>query len=96
MTALSIVLSKRSIKFLKAIHPRHAKQLKVRILSLKAEPFPHDSKNLVGHPFHRVDAGEFRIVYKVDAEIIYITLVGKRNDDDVYKRLRRLSDCERS
>lgn len=92
MAVFSIELSKRSVKFLKAIHPRHAKQLKVKILSLKSEPFPQDAKKLVGYPFHRVDAGEFRIIYKVDDKTVYITLIGKRNDDDVYRRLKRLSD----
>lgn len=92
MRTFSISLSKRSAKFLKTVHPRHAKQLKVKLLKLRTVPFPQDAKKLVGYPFFRVDVGEFRIVYKVADNILYITLIGKRNDDDVYKRLKRLSE----
>jgi len=34
--------------------------------------------------------GEYRIIYRISSETIFITLVGKRNDDDVYRRMRRL------
>ena len=92
MPTFSISLSKRSAKFLKTIHPRHAKQLKIKLLGLKTVPFPQDTKKLVGYPFYRVDVGEFRIVYKATDNILYINSIGKHNDNDVYKRLKRLSE----
>ena len=87
---LELNLSKRSKDFLKSIHPRHATQLKVKILNLKSEPFPHDTKPLTGYDFHRVDVGEFRIIYKVEENTLYVPLIGKRNDAEVYKKLKRL------
>ncbi len=38
------------------------------------------------------DEGEYRIVYRfdVDADLVEVILVGKRNDDEVYKQLKRL------
>jgi len=38
-----------------------------------------------------VDCGEYRIIYYVDGEVLRVPLIGKRNDDEVYKRLQRLS-----
>lgn len=39
-----------------------------------------------------VDCGEYRIVYrfKPEEDLVEIILVGKRNDDEVYKQLARL------
>jgi mRNA-degrading endonuclease RelE of RelBE toxin-antitoxin system len=41
---------------------------------------------------YRVDSGEYRIVYCFDpnADLVEVILVGKRNDDEVYKQLKRL------
>jgi mRNA interferase RelE/StbE len=40
----------------------------------------------------RVDSGEYRIVYRFDTnlDLVEVILVGKRNDDEVYKQLKRL------
>ena len=54
-----------------------------------ANPEPHDSKELKGYPYRRADIGEYRIVYRVEGDVLKITVVGKRNDSDVYKKLAR-------
>jgi mRNA interferase RelE/StbE len=49
-------------------------------------------KQLKGYPgYYRVDSGEYRIVYRfhVNEDLVEVILVGKRNDDDVYKKLER-------
>jgi mRNA interferase RelE/StbE len=59
-----------------------------KILSLTDNPRPQDYKALQGYPdYYRVDQGEFRIVYEIRLEEIYIVRVGKRNDDEVYQNL---------
>jgi hypothetical protein len=30
------------------------------------------------------------VVYRVNADVLEVVLVGKRNDDDVYKMIRRI------
>lgn len=37
----------------------------------------------------RKDVGEYRIIYYYDEQNLYIELVGKRNDDEIYKKTRR-------
>lgn len=61
-----------------------------KIVALAEDSTPPDSKQLVGYaPLRRTDSGEYRIVYYTNATTVYVVLVGKRNDADVYKKLRR-------
>ncbi len=61
-------------------------------MPLNVNPLPADYKKLTGYPgYYRVDSGEYRIVYRldIDADLVEVILVGKRNDDEVYKQLKR-------
>jgi len=80
------------LNFLKGLQPKIAAQIAKKVLALNIDPLPTDSKELTGYPgFYRVDSGEYRIVYqfKVDEDLVVVILIGKRNDDDVYKQLKR-------
>ncbi len=79
------------IKELKSLPSKHCKQVALAILDLLQNAMPHDSTALAGHePYRRVDVGEYRVIYRFDSDTVYVPLVGKRNDDEVYKLLRRL------
>ncbi len=52
-----------------------------------ANPKPHDSKKLKGYPYRGTDIGEYRIIYRVEEDVLKIALVGKRNDSAIYKKL---------
>ncbi len=54
-----------------------------------ANPEPQDSKTLIGYDYRTADIGEYRIVYRFDRDFVYVALIGKRNDSDIYKRLKR-------
>ena len=89
-------LSNDTGSFLRKLVPKHYKQVVSKILDLLKEPFPEDSKKLTGYDFfYRVDIGEYRIIYRVVESKnemngqVKIALVGKRNDDDVYKKFKR-------
>lgn len=85
-----IDVSKRAQQFLKDRQAKQAKQIAQKILSLASNPMPGDSKKLVGSEFYRVDSGEFRIIYDFTDELVRIVLVGKRNDDEVYRQFAKL------
>jgi len=78
-------------KFILAMQPKHARQVLMRILELCRSPFPQDAKGIRGSQgeYLRVDSGEYRIVYRVVGAILEIPIVGKRNDDEVYKEMKR-------
>jgi mRNA interferase RelE/StbE len=81
------------LDFIKGLQPKIAAQIAKKVMSLNIDPFPADYKELVGYAgYYRVDSGEYRIVYRfdADADLVEVILVGKRNDDEVYKQLKRL------
>lgn len=83
-------LSHQVQKFLKKLDPKQARQIAEKIQALKGDPYPTDHKKIREYtPFLRTDIGEYRIVYKIADQTIFITLVDKRNDDQIYKLLQR-------
>ena len=90
---LLIDLKPRAKKFIDTLPPKHKRQVKDGILSLLKTPFPHDSKKLMGYEdYVRIDAGEYRIIYRyeIDTQVVTVVLVGKRNDDDIYRIAKRI------
>jgi mRNA interferase RelE/StbE len=80
------------LDFLKGLQPKIAAQIAKKVLSLNIDPLPVDRKVLHGYlDLYRVDSGEYRIIYQFDPKIdlVRVILVGKRNDDEVYKQLNR-------
>ncbi len=86
---LNLDFSAQAIKFLKKLSGKPAKQIKKKIEEMRINPYPQDSAKLSGYPFHRTDSGEYRIVYLINGDTLEIKIVGKRNDDEVYKKLAR-------
>lgn len=81
------------LDFLKGLQPKIAAQIAKKVMSLSIDPLPADYKELTGYAgYYRVDSGEYRIIYRfnADADLVEVILVGKRNDDEVYKKLKRL------
>ena len=87
---LELDLDSRAQRFIDKLPPKHARQITDRLLALLKNPYPQDSKRVKQSIYSRVDSGEYRIAYKVIGNRIYVPLIGKRNDDEVYRRLRRL------
>jgi mRNA interferase RelE/StbE len=84
-------LSNDALDFVRKMQPKHAKQVLLKILELCRNPDPPDSKLLHGSAegYRRADSGEYRIIYQVEGDSLRIYLIGKRNDDEVYRRLSR-------
>ncbi|NDE90158.1 MAG: type II toxin-antitoxin system RelE/ParE family toxin [Alphaproteobacteria bacterium] len=85
---LALNLSKDAIKFLAKLPQKHARQVVEKIQNLRLHPFPQDSKTLKGYLYYRADSGENRIIYEVIKTSLDILIIGKRNDDAVYKKLK--------
>ena len=86
-------LKSKAKKFIVSLPPKHKRQIKDRILKLQEDPMPQDSKKLKGYEnYIRVDMGEYRIIYRYDKkhDLIIVVLVGKRNDDEIYRIARRV------
>ena len=84
---MKIEISKKTLKFLNELQPKHGKQLAIKALSLAVDPCPNDSAKLKGRDdLLRVDSGEYRIIYRIEEDTVKIVIIGKRNDE-VYKNL---------
>ncbi len=81
-------LSNEAAGFLTALEAKQARQIWNKIVALMKDPRPADSIDL-GEGFFRTSIGEYRIAYKFDSTTLYVDLVAKRNDDEIYKRLKR-------
>ena len=88
-----IDLKPKAQKFIESLPPKHRRQVKDQILALQGKPCPHDSKKLQGYEnYNRVDIGEYRIIYRyeIKRDIVTVILVGKRNDDEIYRIAKRI------
>ena len=86
---LKLDIKRPAFDCLVELQAKQFKQVMLSIIRLTKDPHPQDSKKLTGYPYHRIDMGEFRVIYDIDnEETVRIILVGKRNDDEVYKRLK--------
>ena len=81
-------ISKRAEKDQRRLPAKHRRQIAVKIVQLRSAPTPPDSKKLTGYPYRRVDVGEYRVIYRVEREMLEILRIGKRNDAEVYRNLR--------
>ncbi|MGX6959883.1 MAG: type II toxin-antitoxin system RelE/ParE family toxin [Rickettsia endosymbiont of Pentastiridius leporinus] len=89
---MNLIISKSSQKFIKNLDAKQARQIIIKIKELnEIDNHPNDSKRLkcLDEAYYRVDVGEFRIIYQKDKIKTYIFLVGKRNDGEIYRLLKR-------
>jgi mRNA interferase RelE/StbE len=83
-------LSKQAFKFLSELPAKQGRQIAEKLKVLCHDPQGLPSELLKGYaPLRRVKAGEFRIVYALEDDILKVRLIGKRNDDEIYKALQR-------
>lgn len=88
---LRLDFSRSAAKFLQKMPAKHGKQVAERITALRQTPNALPTEDLKGYaPFRRLKSGEYRIVYVIEGETLFVTLIGKRNDDDIYKQLAKL------
>lgn len=87
-----IELKPKAKKFIESLPPKHQRQIKNYILSMKDNVHPHDARPLIGYEdYFRTDVGEYRIIYRYanKQDVITIVLVGKRNDGEIYRLAKR-------
>ncbi|MFJ1259017.1 type II toxin-antitoxin system RelE/ParE family toxin [Cupriavidus sp. CuC1] len=89
---MNLKITKQAIKFCNTLDAKQYRQVHSAILGLLSNPQPHDSQPLKGasNGERRLDVGEYRIIYAVGEELVDVMVVGKRNDDDVYKLWERM------
>ena len=89
---LKLAITNDADKTLSALQAKQFKQVGSAILGLLRDPEPHDSRQLKGahHSERRLDVGEYRVIYRLNADTVEVLVIGKRNDDEVYKMWNRI------
>lgn len=83
-------ITKEALDFVRGLESKQFKQVMNKVLSLLGGPTPADSIQMKGfESLYRTDIGGNRIVYRFDDENVAIIVIGKRNDDAVYKQVER-------
>ncbi|EQD70288.1 addiction module toxin, RelE, partial [mine drainage metagenome] len=82
-------ITKDAMKFLELLPGKQYKQVVSAVFGLLKNPEPNDSKKLSGYPYFRIDVGEYRVIYDFDDTLVRVLVSGKRNDDEVYRELKR-------
>ncbi len=83
------LIDRDAAKFLQELDAKQYKKIASKMLSLMVNATPADYSQLKGSAYYRVDSGEYRIVYRFDVDTVYVVLIGKRNGDEVYEKLKR-------
>jgi mRNA interferase RelE/StbE len=86
---LRLSISKDALDFVLSLQGKQFKQVVGKVFGLLSDPLPNDSSQLKGYDYRRVDVGEYRIIYRTEEQVVVVHVVGKRNDDEVYKQLAR-------
>ena len=84
---LPLSLSRAAVRFLDTLPPKQYRQVTRKIIMLMADPRPADAERLKGYEYFRATAGEYRIVFDVQDGRLRVIAIGKRNGDEVYRRL---------
>jgi mRNA interferase RelE/StbE len=82
-------LDNDATRFLKKRDTKQFLQILQAITNLCDNPRPADSISMGKSNHFRKDVGEFRIIYCFDDKILYVTVIGNRNDDAVYREFDR-------
>jgi len=88
---MKIILSKNSEAFLNQLPAKHLYQILIRMEDLAKNPPPLNQVALKGNlrNYSRISSGEYRIIFTIEANTLKIVLIGKRNDGEIYKILKR-------
>ena len=85
-----IDFSRQAAAFLEGLPAKQGRQIAEKLQMLMNDPTALPSEQLKGYaPLRRLRAGEYRVIYAVVDDTVEVRLIGKRNDDEIYKLLQR-------
>lgn len=86
--AYTVFLTKAAAKDLAAVSKKTLQQIDKTIQALADNPRPHGSIKLKDtDDLYRIRKGEFRIIYKIEHEVLIVTVVRVGNRREVYRDL---------
>lgn len=83
--------TKQALDFLDQLDAKQYRQIGRAVFRLMDVVEPSDTQRLKGatRGERRIDVGEYRIIYTRSDQEVEILVIGKRNDDEVYRKWER-------
>lgn len=89
--AYRIEVTPRARKDLKALPKRERQRVAEQIDALISDPRPTGCRKLKGREdFYRIRAGDYRVVYQIEDEVLLILIVRVGDRKEIYEIIRRL------
>jgi len=89
--AYRIEVTPRARKDLKALSMRERQRVAQEIDALMENPRPQSCKKLKGREdFYRIRVGDYRVVYRIEDEVLLILIVRIGDRKEIYEIIRRL------
>jgi len=82
-----IIVAEKLEKQLKKISSKIAKKIMMKIEDLSNNPRPYDVKKLKGKNLYRIRQGQYRIVYKIEDNVLLILIVDIAHRKEIYRNL---------
>jgi mRNA interferase RelE/StbE len=78
-----VLVSTSAEKFMKRVPLSDFRNIRHAIYSLADEPWPAQSRTIMGSDFLRIRVGQYRIIYAVDTKekVVYVERVARRNEN---------------
>jgi len=89
MAAYKIYFKKSVLKDIKKIPDKDLKRIITRIESLSENPKPPGHEKLSDEDLYRIRQGNYRIVYSIRKEKLYIWIIKIGHRRDIYRKLKR-------
>ncbi len=89
--AYRIEVTPRALKYLKALPTRERQRMADQIDALGNNPRPQNCKKLKGREdFYRIRVGDYRVVYRIEDDVLLILIVRIGDRKEIYEIIRRL------
>jgi mRNA interferase RelE/StbE len=86
MNSYQILWKKSAVKDLQKLPPEIARNIFALVSALADEPRPHNCKKLISLANHyRMRVGDYRVVYRIEDEILVIEIIRIGHRKDVYR-----------
>lgn len=86
MSRYRIELRPAAVRALRKLDPQVARRIQAAIALLAEDPRPPASRPLRGRPAWRVRAGDYRIIYAIEDDVLLVVVVALWHRRDVYER----------
>jgi mRNA interferase RelE/StbE len=85
MSRYRIEVLPSAVREIKKLPPEGKRRVQAAIELLADDPRPPAAKKLVARPEWRVRTGDFRVIYRIDDDVLTVVVVSAGNRRDVYR-----------